>query len=99
MEDSYEFDHSDYKGQPWHLSTSITFTMTDKGSEITLAKANTEEYLELPKESFASFNKHFGPRSSWKKNSPPVGHLSLVLLSVELRTDPKELSPIPLIKP
>ena len=60
MEDSYEFDHYDYKGQPWHKSTSITFTITDKGAEITLAKANTEEYLELPKESFALFNKHFG---------------------------------------
>ena len=38
MEDSYQCDHYDYKGQPWHLSTSITFTITDKGAEITLAK-------------------------------------------------------------
>ena len=60
MEDSYQFDHYDYQGQPWHLSTAITFTITDNGAEITLAKANTEEYLELPKESFALFNKHFG---------------------------------------
>lgn len=60
MEHAYEFDHYDYPGQPWHKSTSITFTITDSGIDVVLAKADTETHLSLTKERFPEFNKHFG---------------------------------------
>ena len=60
MEHAYEFDYYDYPGQPWHKSTSITFTITDSGIDVVLAKADTETYLSLTKERFPEFNKHFG---------------------------------------
>ena len=42
MEHAYEFDHYDYLGQPWHKSTSITFTITDKGIDAVIEKGQTQ---------------------------------------------------------
>ena len=59
METSFDFDHYDKPGDPWHKSKNIRFTLTDKGADVVFSSAIRESYLELPKGKFIQFNSHF----------------------------------------
>jgi hypothetical protein len=60
METSYEFDHYDYEGQPWHESTHMRFTLTSTGLDVAIETAIRESYLKLPTDKFPDFNEFFG---------------------------------------
>jgi hypothetical protein len=50
METSFDFDHYDKPGDPWHISKNISFTLTDKGADVVISSAVRESYLELTDE-------------------------------------------------
>jgi len=59
METSFDFDHYDKPGDPWHKSKNISFTLTDKGADVVISSAIRESHLELPTAKFTQFNSHF----------------------------------------
>ena len=59
METSFDIDHYDKPGDPWHKSKNIMFTLTDKGADVVISSAIRDSHLELPIAKFSQFNSHF----------------------------------------
>ena len=59
METSFDFDHYDKPGDPWHKSKNVSFTLTDKGADVVISSAIRDSSIELPTAKFTQFNSHF----------------------------------------